>query len=56
MWQGYLTAILGVWIAIVPYLNFSSGQETMVLIISGIAFVVLGIWDAMEVRKCDMQS
>lgn len=53
MWQAWVTAIVGIWIAIVPYLNLDGGTMKMVLIISGIVLVVLGIWDAMSISsKC----
>lgn len=57
IWQGWVTAILGIWVAIVPYLNFSSSTQTIVLVVSGIVLLIVGVWDAITFNsRCQIQS
>ncbi|MBI2627920.1 MAG: hypothetical protein HYW71_00580 [Candidatus Niyogibacteria bacterium] len=50
MWKNWLNGILGFWVIIIPFLNFSLAWQRTVLIFSGIIIVILGFWSFYEVR------
>lgn len=51
MWQQWVNGILGIWVIITPYLNFSSSALTSVLVITGILIAIFGFWGAMSNRN-----
>lgn len=46
MWRNWLVGLLGLWVILVPFLGFSSGANTVVLVITGIVVAVFGFWAA----------
>ena len=50
MWKNWLNGILGFWVVIIPFLNFSLAWQRTVLIFSGIVIAVLGFWSFYEIR------
>jgi len=50
MWQHWVNFVLGVWVIITPYLNFSTNTLTGVLVVTGILIAVFAIWGAVVKR------
>ena len=48
MWQQWANGVLGLWVVLVPFLNFSADTNTWTLAISGLLIAVLGFWGASE--------
>ncbi len=47
MWQNYITALLGLWVIISPFLGFSLSNLNTNLVISGVLIIIFGLWGAM---------
>lgn len=50
MWKNWLNGILGIWVVIIPFLNFSLAWQRTVLIFSGFIIAILGFWSFYEAR------
>jgi len=50
MWKNWLSGILGFWVVIIPFLNFSLAWQRTVLIFSGVIIAILGFWSFYETR------
>ncbi len=50
MWQNWLNGILGLWVVLIPFLNFSLAWQRTVLIFSGIVIAILGFWSFYKAR------
>lgn len=48
IWTQWTNVILGIIVAIVPFLNLTAVAFTWTLVVVGIAVVALGIWGAQE--------
>jgi uncharacterized iron-regulated membrane protein len=48
MWQQWVTAVLGLVVAIVPFLSLSATGLAWTLLIGGIAVAVLSVWTAIK--------
>src|SRR3989344_7874646 len=50
MWKNWLSGILGFWVVIIPFLNFSLAWQRTVLIFSGVIIAIFGFWSFYETR------
>lgn len=48
MWQKWTTAVLGLLVLVVPFMNLSSDTLTRTLVFSGAIIAGLSIWAAMK--------
>lgn len=48
MWQQWLNLILGLWIILSAYLNFTTSQMVTNLIVSGVIVAGLSLWGALQ--------
>ncbi|MBX4210612.1 SPW repeat protein [Candidatus Parcubacteria bacterium] len=48
MWQNWLNLLLGIWVIVSGYLNFTVQQMTTNLTISGILIAGLALWGALQ--------
>lgn len=46
MWQQWLNGILGLWVILMGFLNFTGSTATWALVITGIVVAILGFWGA----------
>lgn len=48
MWQQWINLVLGIWIALSPYLNLSESALATNFTIAGLAVAVLAVWGALQ--------
>lgn len=44
MWQAWIIAVLGLWVAIEPYLGIDTVTSKVLLLITGVIILILGVW------------
>ena len=48
MWKQWVNGVLGIWIVLLPYLGFTVGTNTWLMVATGIVIAVLAFWSASE--------
>ena len=48
MWQNWVNAVLGLWVALTPFLGFAGALATWNLVVVGLVVAVLGFWGATQ--------
>jgi hypothetical protein len=51
MWQNWVSGIIGLFIVLTPFLNFSLSLERTVLMVSGVVVAILSFWASAEKNK-----
>lgn len=54
MWKNWANGVLGLFVILVPFINFSLAVERTVLIFLGIAIAVLGFWGTYGEKKVEL--
>ncbi|MEK7647099.1 MAG: hypothetical protein AAB378_01830 [Patescibacteria group bacterium] len=54
MWKNWVNGVLGLFVILVPFINFSLAVERTVLILLGIIIAVLGFWGIAGEKKVEL--
>ncbi len=46
MWQDWVNGVLGLWVILMPFLNFTPNQTKTLTIVTGVVIAVLAFWSA----------
>jgi len=50
-WRNWTSGILGLWLVLVVFLNFSSTLVGIILVITGLAIAIFNFWAAREEKS-----
>ena len=54
MWQQWANALVGVWLIIASFFDFSASVMTTNLLVSGLIVAILGLWGALSEQQHHM--
>lgn len=51
MWQQWVNVFLGLWVAFLPFVPMSPGSLAWMMIVTGAAVAIFGVWGARETTR-----